>query len=70
MLEEGFRLLHNDVDGGGEGGGACMGEVLNNCNDEMPEQAAASAVATVLVKGHARTPKMASGLSEDERRDD
>ena len=52
------------VDGGDEGSHCGLGEVSNNCDDEVPEVMAADAVATVLLKNGVKTPKMASGLSE------
>ena len=39
---------------------------LNICDDDPPEKAVAVRVATMLVKGGAKSPKLVSGLSQEE----
>ena len=38
----------------------------NICDDDPPEKAVAVRVATMLVKGGAKSPKLVSGLSQEE----
>ena len=43
-----------------------MVKFLNICDDDPPEKAVAVRVATMLVKGGAKSPKLVSGLSQEE----
>ena len=43
-----------------------MLKFLNICDDDPPEKAVAVRVATMLVKGGAKSPKLVSGLSQEE----
>ena len=43
-----------------------MVKLLNICDDDPPEKAVAIRVATMLVKGGAKSPKLVSGLSQEE----
>ena len=43
-----------------------MVKFKNICDDDPPEKAVAVRVATMLVKGGAKSPKLVSGLSQEE----
>ena len=59
-------MSHVSLDVCAAGGGGSDGEVLNICDDDPPEKAVAVRVATMLVKGGAKSPKLVSGLSQEE----